>query len=84
MKHYIWQYSSIGSDNGLAPTRRQAFIWTNDDYASYMSILILNTFFTVLGHVINEWNKWQWHVDLHLGKIFNYTWITESVYSIFL
>ena len=22
-------YSSIGLDNGLAPTRRQAFIWTN-------------------------------------------------------
>ena len=26
-----WQYSSIGSDNGLAPTRRQAIIWANDD-----------------------------------------------------
>ena len=24
------QYSSNGSDNGLAPTRRQAIIWTND------------------------------------------------------
>ena len=24
------QYSIIGSDNGLAPTRRQAIIWTND------------------------------------------------------
>ena len=23
-------YSSIGLDNGLAPTRRQAIIWTND------------------------------------------------------
>ena len=23
--------SSIGSDNGLAPTRRQAIIWSNDD-----------------------------------------------------
>ena len=23
------QYSSIGSDNGWAPTRRQAIIWTN-------------------------------------------------------
>ena len=23
------QYSSIGSDNGLAPTRRQGIIWTN-------------------------------------------------------
>ena len=24
------QYSSIGSDNGLAPARRQAIIWSND------------------------------------------------------
>ena len=25
-----WQHSSIGSDNGFVPTRRQAVIWTND------------------------------------------------------
>ena len=25
-----WQYSKIGSDNGLAPNKRQAIIWTND------------------------------------------------------
>ena len=25
-----WQYSNIGSDNGLAPARRQAIILTND------------------------------------------------------
>ena len=25
-----WQYGSISSDNGLAPNRRQAIIWTND------------------------------------------------------
>ena len=24
-----WQYGSIGSDNGLAPNRRQAIIWTD-------------------------------------------------------
>ena len=24
------EYPNIGSDNGLAPTRRQAIIWTND------------------------------------------------------
>ena len=27
-----WQYSIIVSDNGLAPARRQAIIWTNGDY----------------------------------------------------
>ena len=26
----IWQYSNIGSDNGLAPTRRRAIILNND------------------------------------------------------
>ena len=25
------QYSSIGSDNGLPPNRRQAIMWTNAD-----------------------------------------------------
>ena len=25
-----YQYFSIGSDNGLVPTRQQAIIWTND------------------------------------------------------
>ena len=25
-----YQYSIIGSDNGLAPTRRQTIIWIND------------------------------------------------------
>ena len=27
---YNWQYTSIGSDNGLAPKRQQAIIWTHD------------------------------------------------------
>ena len=26
----IWQYPSIGPDNGLTPNRRQGIIWTND------------------------------------------------------
>ena len=27
----FWQWASIGLDNGLAPNRRQAIIWTNVD-----------------------------------------------------
>ena len=27
-----WQWPSIGSDNGLAPNRRQAIIWTNAEW----------------------------------------------------
>ena len=36
------QYPSIGSDDGLAQTRRQAIIWTNDGYftAAYMLDLV--------------------------------------------
>ena len=27
---FFFFYSSVGSDNGLAPFRHQAIIWTND------------------------------------------------------
>ena len=30
LKGFHWKYSSIGSDKGLASTKRQAIIWTND------------------------------------------------------
>ena len=36
-----WQYSSIGSNNGLVPNRRWAIIWANDSLACwciYMSL----------------------------------------------
>ena len=31
-----YQYSSIGSDNGLVPSRGQAIIWTNDDLLTHV------------------------------------------------
>ena len=31
LKYVPWQFDSIGSDNGLAPPRRQAIIWANAD-----------------------------------------------------
>ena len=40
-----WQYPSIGSDNDLAPNRRQAIIWTNDVLGCrriYVSLDLLN------------------------------------------
>ena len=30
-----WQYVIIGLDNGLAPNRRQAIIWTNDGLVNW-------------------------------------------------
>ena len=31
-----WQQPSIGLDNGLAPNRRQAIIWTNADPINWL------------------------------------------------
>ena len=36
----IQQYMNIGSDNGLAPIRRQAIIWTNDDSLLWWYIVL--------------------------------------------
>ena len=36
---YNQQYSSIGSDNGLALTKRQAIVWANDGL-SYQRIYV--------------------------------------------
>ena len=36
-----FQYSSFGSDNGLAPARRQAIIWTNAGLFTDASVLTL-------------------------------------------
>ena len=50
-----WQYSGIGSDNGLAPTRRQTIIWTNDglSYRRIHALFGLN----VLASVTSVWNN---------------------------
>ena len=37
-----WQYSSIGSDNGLAPIRRQAIIWTNAEQIHWDELISYN------------------------------------------
>ena len=54
MFHYglsNWQYDIIGLDNGLAPNRRQAIIWINDDlvYWRIYASLGLNEFTGPLG-----------------------------------
>ena len=44
-------FYNTGSDNGLAPTRRQAIIWTNDESKSYYSFFgnLTNIFITLMG-----------------------------------
>ena len=47
-----WQYSSTGSDNDLALTRRQAIIWTNADpihwriYAALEGDVLIHSYFS--------------------------------------
>ena len=36
-----WQYHSIGLDNGLAPNRQQAIIWTNSDQTNWRVYAVL-------------------------------------------
>ena len=54
-----WQYSSIGSGNGLAPSRRQAIIWTDDGIVYWRIYASLS---------LNDLTHWS------LGD-FNLTWV---------
>ena len=49
-----WQYTSIGSDNGLAPSRRQAIIWTSDG-------LFTDTYIYV---TLPQWVDCQWSIGI--------------------
>ena len=44
----VGKLSNIGSDNGLAPTRHQAIVWTN------AGILLIRTLATNLSEILNE------------------------------
>ena len=49
------KYGSIGPDNGLAPNRRQAIIWTNDDlgyWRIYASLGLNELKIIILTHLI--------------------------------
>ena len=52
MVPFSWQYSSIGSDNGLAQNKRQAIIWSNADPINWCIYMPLGDELTGL---INIW-----------------------------
>ena len=59
-----WQYGSIGEDNGLAPKRRQAIIWTSVGmfywhiYKSLGRNGLSSAYGTLIGHSkFNMWGK---------------------------
>ena len=51
--------ATIGSDNGLAPTRLQAIIWTNDGKITnaYITSLWLND---LNQHIVAYWHHMAW------------------------
>ena len=63
----------MGSDDGLAPTRRQAIIWTNDGYITeaYMR----------LSTSINELKCRKHHVQQHVLKSWKHAYVYAFIYS---
>ena len=61
------QYVILGSDNGLAPNRRQAVIWTNDDLVHWRihASLGLNELLTKND---NGW-KGIYHMCLNVDRV---------------
>ena len=51
--------TTIGSDNGLSPGRRQAIIWTND------GILLIRTLGTIFSEILSEIHSF-WFKKMHL------------------
>ena len=71
-----WQYGSIGSDNGLAPNRRQAIIWINDGlgywciYASFGSqgVTLLVTCHVIMEHIIQGPLIYQYDLFIYFNR----------------
>ena len=62
----INNFSSFDSDNGLAPNRRQAIIWTNDD-------IVFWRIYASLG--LNEWNHSLTAVNMYFMVSIPFSWI---------
>ena len=66
----VWQYSSIGSDNGLVPVRRQAIIWTNGS--------------SLLTHICVSRLQWlyvempRYNSSQKTGDVSNYSFLNEN------
>ena len=61
----IGKLTTIGSDNGLSPGRRQAIIWTN---AGILSIRTLETNFSEILSEIHAFSFKKMHLKMSSGK----------------
>ena len=52
-----YQYCSIGSNNGLAPSRRQAIIWTNGGYICVNLLQWVRALLVVMSQNNDTWNQ---------------------------
>ena len=72
-----WQYVSIGSDNGLAPSRRQAIIWTNVDPIHRRIYAALGgdelTAFSY-DEIVSSWFKRHWNLPRSVLFSINQHW----------
>ena len=68
---FSWQYGIIGSDNGLAPVRRQDIILASHGLAYWCM-------FASLG--LNELNVYAWYYQLGTGMVYNLDTGTEHSY----
>ena len=62
---YVSKLTTIGSDNGLSPGRRQAIIWTND------GILLIRNFRTHFSEIVSEIHTFSFkkmHFKMSSGK----------------
>ena len=64
-----WKYNSVSSDNGVAPTRRQAIIWTNDALVYWRIYLSLS-----LNELMNflyscRWNMWVPYLQMSCSEL---------------
>ena len=62
---YVGNVTIIGSDNGLSPGRRQAFIWTN---VGLLSIATLGTNFSEILIEIQTFSYKKMHLIISSGK----------------
>ena len=60
LKYVVWwTISSIGSDNGLVPNRRQAIIWTNDGIV-YRRIYASLDLIDLSRQGLTKWPSFSW------------------------
>ena len=82
-----WQYDSIGSDNGMAPNRRHAIIWSNVGML-YWRIYASLSPNELMNNLKLDCLWFSRHADMHLCCTYmtvllvSKTYYTSSVYSI--